>query len=892
MHVQRSHPLLSRGIAVFATVAVVLAMLPALLATRAAAAPAAAPAAVTAVAGVTATYTWQCDPDKPGYGTSNPAAQPVRGEVGDRYVLKIEGAFCRSWDYHIRGDATQLVVQPPLPVATSRDRLPFIADGTTYVVDVVKVTGAPGWVALPFFTSGGGTMADFELLIDNPVPPAPVITSATRVGPNIVIEFTQEQSKFPITGYQYIFSYDDWSLRGLDNWAVVPGGQVTSPLVIPALFSAAQLHTIKLRAVNSAGPGAFTTGMAPATLVYAGRPTNERAEPGDGQVLYSWDPSPPGSAPVKEYQVEVYTINSRGRSVLFRTFRTSSTSALVTGLTNGAKYTFYSTPYDVDGERGRDSLGTSAVPNRAPVVTDICHLGPDGLERITITFDPVNGDAHYRHAGDIIPPVAGRAGVNWDDSGSVIFDNNCVEVPPADTDEDGIIDLEDVDDDGDGLADVIDSDDDGDGTSDAQDANHSLKTDVDGDGVPNAYDPDDDGDGIQDAVDTDSDGDQVDDSFDEDVALPVDTDRDGTPDAVDSDDDGDCIADARDSDRDGDGIRDSRDSDLDGDGLPNRIDGDDDGDGLADSIDPDANGDASIDVIDALEGGSTSTRAGLEPRARQCEVSDAGDVDLDGDGQPNAVDSDDDGDGVRDAVDEDVDDDGVPNEEDANQGGSGIVDTEVAVDDNADTDGDGVANAADRDDDGDGVRDAVDDDVDGDGIPNEEDADADGDGIVNTEDRDSTEVMDPAQIDSDGDGVPNTRDRDDDGDQVRDVRDGDADGDGQPETVVQTLADAEQLPRALPSNGTVTLIDKNGRTNARQRVQVTVACTEDAAALRSRPAGDVVGSALRSCEVRQSGGKVVLRVKAAAPTRVTVRVTAPATGDHLRMEMVRSYRIG
>lgn len=781
--------------------------------------------------GVTAVYTWQCDPSLPGYGTRTPGTDPVPAEIGDRLLLKFNGTGCLTGDMHIRGDATQIVLQPKLATGCCT-RIP---SGTTMVLDVVTSSGRngdPGWVALPFFTNGLGLMADLDLRIANPAPAAPVITYATRVGKNIVIEFTQVPPKAPITGYEFIFEDNAWGLRWADSFSAVPGGQITSPLTIPATFGADSAHLFKLRAVNSAGPGGFATGEALATLTRPGAPTNDRAEPGDGQVVFSWDPATPGSAPVKEYEVQVYSYTPRSK--LIRTIRTTSTQVTVSGLVNGVKHEFYVAAFDADGERGNGTGGALAVPNRAPVVVDICHAADGEYQRIAITFDPVKGDAHYTHGGDIIPPVAGRAGLNWDEKGTAIYENNCIEVPPVDTDGDGVIDLEDPDDDGDGVLDVVDSDDDGDGTPDSVDVDRPMKTDIDGDGVPNALDPDDDGDGIVDVVDVDSDGDGVDDSFDRDVVQPIDTDRDGTPDAVDPDDDGDCIPDASDSDRDGDGLRDSKDPDLDNDGIPNALDSDDDGDGIPDAIDVDANADGSSDAIEANESGSARAAHRATSRTGACKVTE---------------------------------------------------------DDNADDDGDGLLNAVDPDDDGDGIPDVADTDLDGDGIPNVEDADADGDGVVNTEDPDSKNLTDSAKTDSDGDGVPNVVDRDDDGDGVPDVRDADADGDGQPETVGQVLVATEQLPRALPSNGTVVLMKHAARTNARQSAVVAVTCTAPPGVVRTKGTGDVAASDLRQCRVRREGSKIVLDISSLAPTLVTVQVSAPATGDHLRMESVRTYRI-
>ncbi len=99
----------------------------------------------------------------------------------------------------------------------------------------------------------------------------------------------------------------------------------------------------------------------------------------------------------------------------------------------------------------------------------------------------------------------------------------------ADTDGDGVVDLEDDDQDGDHVANDVDVDRLGDGWMDAYQVQ-----DPDLDGVPSYFDGDDDGDGIPDEEDTDADG-----NGQADIEQPADFDKDGFIDAVDEDIDND-----------------------------------------------------------------------------------------------------------------------------------------------------------------------------------------------------------------------------------------------------------------------------------------------------------------------------------------------------------------
>lgn len=140
---------------------------------------------------------------------------------------------------------------------------------------------------------------------------------------------------------------------------------------------------------------------------------------------------------------------------------------------------------------------------------------------------------------------------------------------PLDGDEDGIIDALDteeiLDQDGDGLTDLVekklgsdpnsvDSDDDGINDNEELGNNLNIALDTDNDGIINILDPDDDNDNLDtrfeseigtNPLSADTDGDGLDDAkevADGSVNNLKDTDKDGKIDAVDSDDDNDGIA--------------------------------------------------------------------------------------------------------------------------------------------------------------------------------------------------------------------------------------------------------------------------------------------------------------------------------------------------------------
>ncbi len=319
-----------------------------------------------------------------------------------------------------------------------------------------------------------------------------------------------------------------------------------------------------------------------------------------------------------------------------------------------------------------------------------------------------------------------------------------------DTDQDGLVNLQDLDSDNDGIPDIIEV-----GGTDADgDAIHDDMADADGDRTPDSVDADvqggsdADGDGIVDLADVDENG-------------------DGIPDNG-SDTDGDGIRNASDPDANGNGLADDLEStsttsgfvilDFDTDTIPNHLDIDSDNDGLPDLLEAggtDANGDGEVDyptpgnaatMIDTDRDGLSDDVDELANGPDLHDGSIIGDalVLTDGGGTPfagaasNLFDIDPDADVAGPSwVDLDADDDTIPDNIEW-QTTSGYI-APASAPDAGDGSGDGWAY--------DGIA-AVPVDTDGDGDPDYLDTDSDDDFIF--DDDESGLVDNGADIDSDG----------------------------------------------------------------------------------------------------------------------------------------------
>ncbi len=462
-------------------------------------------------------------------------------------------------------------------------------------------------------------------------------------------------------------------------------------------------------------------------------------------------------------------------------------------------------------------------------------------------------------------------------------------IDPIDTDGDGNPDYLDLDADNDGITDTLEAggeDADGDGAVDSF-------VDADGNGVADSVDTtplpdeDSDNDGILDRLDLDSDNDGITDTIE---AGGIDGDGDGIIDTFITDTDNDGLADSVDPvgpttpgtpipnpDTDNDGLDDRIDLDSENDGIPDVIEAggedpdndgrigtglitDTDGDGLSDIVDPNDNTTGTIDdgpgtplPIDNFDGDSLPNHLDIDSdNDGITDTTEAGGLDVNGDGIIDGFDDSTTTDGWNDAtaasplpipntdgtggvnyLDIDADDDGIPDNVEAQTTAGYIApaDAEAAngLDTNypvgltpVSTDGDLIPDYLDNDSDNDGVSDVEEA---GQGTIIDPLADADADGLNdafddtpgndvnndldtgaiatdNEDDLDTAEVDFRSILDSDNDGIMDTVDIDDDNDGILDVDEtGDTDGDGIPDSI-DLDSDNDGIPDSIEAGGT------------------------------------------------------------------------------------------
>ena len=247
-----------------------------------------------------------------------------------------------------------------------------LMNGTTYTVRVrtVFVGGTSGWTTSSPVTLVAASQAPGQVTVDE-IRPRPAGADLRFLPVDHATSYVIQW----LTEAQWTAEMMQWTSAEEGRQQ----GQRTFGYTLVGLTPETP-YVARIRAENAFGPGpwteaSFTSGRAlpppapggggPSTSP-PGAPRNLTAVVGDGQVVLTWDaPASDGGAEITDYE---YRIN--GQNPWISTGSTETTYT-VTGLDNGAEYTFQ--------VRAVNRIGTGRVPNQAEAT-------PEAPEVFTLDF--------------------------------------------------------------------------------------------------------------------------------------------------------------------------------------------------------------------------------------------------------------------------------------------------------------------------------------------------------------------------------------------------------------------------------------------------------------------------------------------------------------------------
>ena len=261
--------------------------------------------------------------------------------------------------------------------STASGTLTVYADGTTRpsTTDVSFMSGhaASGFVALVPLSSSDGKIdiynsagssdvtvdvLGYATLATAPSPPAAV--TAVPANTSATVSWTA-----PAANGSAITGYTVTPYVGSTKGTALPVSAASTSVTVTGLVNGTS-YTFQVTATNAVGTSTAGVSAAVTPATVPGAPTSVAATPGNAQASVSWKaPASNGGSSITGYKITPYIgANSQGST----TVGASSTSATITGLTNGTSYTFAVAATNAmgTGAAGTSSAVTPTGPPAAP----------------------------------------------------------------------------------------------------------------------------------------------------------------------------------------------------------------------------------------------------------------------------------------------------------------------------------------------------------------------------------------------------------------------------------------------------------------------------------------------------------------------------------------------
>ena len=193
-------------------------------------------------------------------------------------------------------------------------------------------------------------------------PSAPAAPSVTRGNGSVAVLWAS-----PNDGGNAISDYSvQYSSNSGSTWTTFTDGVSTSTSTTVTGLSNGTAYVFRVAAINDAGTGSYSSAsssVTPATT--PGAPTSVTATPGNVSASVSWTAPASNGDAITDYVVQ-FSSNSGSTWSTFADGTSSSTSATVTGLTNGTSYVFRVAATNSVGTGSYSSASSAVTPRTVP----------------------------------------------------------------------------------------------------------------------------------------------------------------------------------------------------------------------------------------------------------------------------------------------------------------------------------------------------------------------------------------------------------------------------------------------------------------------------------------------------------------------------------------------
>jgi large repetitive protein len=272
-----------------------------------------------------------------------------------------------------------------------------LTNGTSYVFRVAAVNSA-----------GTGSFSAVSAAVTPAgAPSAPTITSLTPGNASVTVAWSEPASNggAPITAYE------------IEVVEAVGGTPYTVSVNAPTLsgyvggMTNGVEYLVTVRALNGVTPGVFSSAISVTPATTPSAPSVPSVTAGNGQASLAWfAPTSDGGSELSDYVIQ-YSSNSGSSWTTFNDGESLTTSATVTGLTNGTSYVFRVAAKNVVGTGLYSSASLSTTPISAPTAP-LSVAGTPGNASIAMTWavPSSNGGAPIT---DYVVQYFSLAGSTW-----------------------------------------------------------------------------------------------------------------------------------------------------------------------------------------------------------------------------------------------------------------------------------------------------------------------------------------------------------------------------------------------------------------------------------------------------------------------------------------------